>query len=91
MKPPNRNLILSSLMVTNPAYEDLFANDQLIVSFLLVSMNECDNVVFSSCDTSHKLWQTIVSKYENTSRAHVMFLENQLQRSHMVSLTITEF
>ncbi|PNX93879.1 hypothetical protein L195_g017041 [Trifolium pratense] len=75
----------------NPAYEDWFANDQLIVSFLLASMTERDAVAFSSCDTARQLWLAIEAKYADPSRAHVMSLKNQLQRSRKGSQTVTEF
>ncbi|CAJ2642194.1 unnamed protein product [Trifolium pratense] len=77
--------------IDNPAYEDWFANDQLIVSFLLASMTERDAVAFASCDTARQLWLAIEAKYANPSRAHVMSLKNQLQRSRKGSQTVTEF
>jgi hypothetical protein len=75
----------------NPKYEDWFSTDQLVVGFLLAAMTERDSVAFSSCDTARQLWLAIEAKYENPSRAHVMSLKNQLQRSRKGSLTVTEF
>lgn len=54
-------------------------------------MTERDSVAFSSCDTARQLWLAIEAKYANPSRAHVMSLKNQLQRSRKGSQTVTEF
>lgn len=75
----------------NPAYDDWFCQDQLIVSLLLASMNERDSIALSACDTAHQLWKALESKYANPSRSHVMSLKNKLQRSKKGVLSITEF
>lgn len=90
-EPQPEFITTNGISTNNPSYEDWFANDQLIVSFLLASMNERDSVAFSSCGTARQLWLAIEAKYANPSRAHVMSLKNQLQRSRKGSQTITEF
>ncbi|CAI8616456.1 unnamed protein product [Vicia faba] len=91
VEPQSEMITTNGISTNNPSYEDWFANDQLIVSFLLASMNERDSVAFSSCDTARQLWLAIEAKYANSSRAHVMSLKNQLQRSRKGSQTVTEF
>ncbi|CAI8607881.1 unnamed protein product [Vicia faba] len=47
IEPQSEMITTNGISTNNPSYEDWFANDQLIVSFLLASMNERVFIVIS--------------------------------------------
>lgn len=93
---PNKFLVVvaddqTAETTVNPEYALWKKQDQLLLSWLLSSMNESVLSSVISCTTSYEVWNALERLFSSQSKARILQLRMQLQTQKKGSMTVSDF
>ncbi|KAH9610885.1 hypothetical protein KSS87_001830 [Heliosperma pusillum] len=77
--------------VTNPAYHTWVRQDRLIKGALLGTIDTAITPLLLNDKTSHSVWTTLCSTYDNPSRSHILQVKDRLKSITKGDKSATEF